>query len=288
MLFSVIVTTYNHEDYIEKCLTSIFEQKEVDFEVIVGDDCSTDGNLSKIRDLCKDRSNAIILSADKNIGLQKNLLRCWQKSSGSFVSICEGDDYWTDPYKLKKVSIAMDSQKKARMCFHDLQLDIGGELKTHLHTKENLPILVGVTDALLPTNFIGNFSCCTYRREVVDLIPDSFWNSTTDYDWLFNLYVLNEGVGFYLNEKLSAYRIHINSKYSSLPQEEKFKGFIQACLKYNDIFQSKYLSEFTDAILMNQAILFGSDKAVNCNPKKIECWKVIEKLLKKLKREVIR
>src|SRR5690349_4970838 len=98
MKINVIVTTYNHEKYIAQCLESILEQKgDFEIEVIVGDDCSTDGTRKIVEGFGARHPNIIsVLPKGENLGITKNLKRCLDACTGEYIAICEGDDYWTD------------------------------------------------------------------------------------------------------------------------------------------------------------------------------------------------
>jgi glycosyltransferase involved in cell wall biosynthesis len=101
---SVVTVTYNQENLIEKCLQGIVNQKtNFDFEIIVGDDASTDSTLTKINEFAHQYPNKFkIHTAQTNNGLQYNLHRCLEICEGEYIAICDGDDYWIDENKLQK------------------------------------------------------------------------------------------------------------------------------------------------------------------------------------------
>lgn len=103
-MVSVIVLTYNHEKYIRQALDSILMQ-EVDFkyEVLVGDDCSTDKTTELLQGYINGKEDIIQLYVrEKNIGPSKNLYQLLQVAKGKYIAFCEGDDYWADVHKLQK------------------------------------------------------------------------------------------------------------------------------------------------------------------------------------------
>lgn len=98
---SVCVVTYNHEEYIRQCLQSIIDQEtNFDFEIIVGDDCSTDGTRAIVKDFF-DKYPEIIkpLFHQVNLGPTRNYFAVHGKASGEYIAHCDGDDYWL-PNKL--------------------------------------------------------------------------------------------------------------------------------------------------------------------------------------------
>ena len=118
---SVLCTAYNHERYIRKCLEGFVRQKtNFTYEVLVNDDASTDATASIIHEYERAYPNIIkpIYQSDnlfsKGVSITRNVL--FPKSQGKYIAICEGDDYWTDPYKLQKQIDALEKNKDCSMC----------------------------------------------------------------------------------------------------------------------------------------------------------------------------
>jgi len=104
ILVSVCSIAYNHEKYIAQMIESVIIQKTCfDYVLIIGEDCSTD----KTREICDSYKSRYpdkikLLYNDKNIGASKNIINVLNYCQSKYIAICEGDDYWTDPYKLQK------------------------------------------------------------------------------------------------------------------------------------------------------------------------------------------
>lgn len=103
-LVSVCMITYNHEPYIAKAIEDVLMQKaDFPIELVIGEDCSTDRTRKIVLDYKNKYPEIIrVISSDKNIGAIKNLLRTEKSCSGKYMAYCEGDDYWTDSFKLQK------------------------------------------------------------------------------------------------------------------------------------------------------------------------------------------
>lgn len=98
---SVVVFSYNHQNYIEKCLDSIFMQKtDFDFEVILADDCSTDDTLNVVRNTFGDKVR--ILNRTHNLGLCRNMYDACMQAEGKYIYCCAGDDYLLTDYVFQK------------------------------------------------------------------------------------------------------------------------------------------------------------------------------------------
>lgn len=103
-LVSVCLITYQHERYLERSLDGVLDQVvDFDIEVVVGEDCSTDRTREIIDAYVRDADVVIRpLYRARNLGLKPNFIDTLAHCSGDFVAVLSGDDYWTDPYKLRK------------------------------------------------------------------------------------------------------------------------------------------------------------------------------------------
>jgi glycosyltransferase involved in cell wall biosynthesis len=114
---SIHMVTFNHEKYIEKALDGALRQiTNFDFEIIIADDCSTDTT----QEICvayqqKYPSKVKLIQRVNNLGAIKNFVDLFKYCNGKYVAICEGDDYWTDPYKLQKQIDLLEQYPSASM-----------------------------------------------------------------------------------------------------------------------------------------------------------------------------
>lgn len=249
-IISVIVTTYNQEKYIAEALDSIFQQKDCPkFEVIIGNDCSTDSTGEIIENYRKKYPEIIkVLPRPKNLGMQLNLKNCIENSSGEYIAICEGDDYWVDCYKLKKQYELLKNSENASFCFNDIYIrnEISGDVKLKRHiknSKRRLPQNITFEDLIEYQNPVANFSCCMYKKETLKYIPEAYWNAKGA-DFLFHMYLLDNSTGIFLKDICSVYRINNNSIYASQDNEQKITNLIEAIMNYNKMFQNKYKKSF--------------------------------------------
>lgn len=103
-MVSACIITYNHDNYILESIEGAFEQVlDYPYEIVIVDDFSTD----KTRQICrefalKNPSKIKYFENAKNIGMHKNWTKGLNSCSGKYIAICEGDDNWADPHKLKR------------------------------------------------------------------------------------------------------------------------------------------------------------------------------------------
>ncbi len=122
-LVSVCMITYNHEHYIKQALEGVLmQQGKFRTELILSNDASTDGTDKMIRENWPDTSSITLRYTNhpSNIGMIPNFKYALEQCTGSYIAICEGDDYWTDPLKLQKQVDFLEQNSLFTLCFHNV------------------------------------------------------------------------------------------------------------------------------------------------------------------------
>ena len=103
-IVSLLLLTYNHSEFIAQAINSILEQKvNFDYEILIGDDCSSDGTCEIVDSYAKKYPNLIkTIRSEQNVGALRNEKRLMEASQGKYIAFLEGDDYWVDQFKLQK------------------------------------------------------------------------------------------------------------------------------------------------------------------------------------------
>ena len=127
-LVSVCVQTYQHAPYIKECLDSILMQKtNFEFEIIVGEDNSSDGTREICMEYAKKYPNKIRLllhHRENNIRINDtpsgrfNFLYNLCSARGKYIALCEGDDFWLDETKLQKQVEYLEKNTDCTISFH--------------------------------------------------------------------------------------------------------------------------------------------------------------------------
>lgn len=119
---SIVVTVYNHERYIERCLRGIAMQKcSFTYEVLIGEDCSPDGSREVLKRLQAELPDCFHFfyrehnMGDGGDGNSGDLLR---RCTGKYLAICEGDDFWTYDGKLQEQVDFLEGHPDYVACFH--------------------------------------------------------------------------------------------------------------------------------------------------------------------------
>lgn len=118
---TVVTVTYNHEEYIKECLESLVCQKtNFRYQILVGDDCSTDGTAGVVREYANKYPGLIVpILRKKNVGSMHNFGDLCQRAldASEYIAFCDGDDYWVDENKLQKQVDYLEAHKEVNGCF---------------------------------------------------------------------------------------------------------------------------------------------------------------------------
>ena len=254
-LVSVAVISYNHGSYIRKCLDSILMQKtNFSFEVVIGDDCSTDETVSIIREFEQKFPNIIKpIYQSKNVGGAANAYgSCYPKLSGKYVAICEGDDYWTDENKLQKQVDFLEQHPDYVLTFHRVN---------SVDKDDNILENTESTDTILYTwRDVIHLSIPTLSavfRKCFDTIPKEMYQVRSGDTFLFGM-LSRYGHAADLGFIGASYRKHVGGVYSHKAVVEQFKQTIETrkIMKRCDYFTSEQKAELSKEIRKRKRLYF--------------------------------
>ncbi len=204
---SVCVTTYNHEFYIAQAIESVLMQSTTfDVEVVIGEDCSQDGTRDLLLECQKQFPDRIrLLLHPENVGPQRNFLLTLKECRGQYVALLDGDDYWIDPHKLQKQVDCLDSRQESVGCAHNA-LQISGDPPVPIRLQNRRSKAMYSAEDLIMSDPFATGALMIRRSATADLPP---WFSTlTSGDWVLIYWTSRLGPYIYLNEVMSAYRVH--------------------------------------------------------------------------------
>ncbi|WP_352338916.1 glycosyltransferase family 2 protein [Psychrobacter sp. 16-MNA-CIBAN-0192] len=119
---SVCIITYNQEDYISECLDSIINQEtDFKFEIIIGEDCSTDNTRAIVKEYIEKYPKLIVpIFHERNVGPVENVKQVYKKAKGKYIAHIDGDDSAL-PEKLQKQFDVLESNLDCNVCSHDMK-----------------------------------------------------------------------------------------------------------------------------------------------------------------------
>ena len=125
----VVCVTYNQKEYIKEALDSFIMQKtNFGYEVLVGDDGSTDGTSEIVAEYAKKYPDIIKhIKRSSNIGALENFMDICDRVTSKYAAFCDGDDFWTNENKLQKQYDFMESNNDVNICAHKTKIQADKE-----------------------------------------------------------------------------------------------------------------------------------------------------------------
>lgn len=245
ILVSICCVTYNHARFISQCLDGFLMQKtNFCFEILVHDDCSTDGTTEIIKDYYGAHTDIIIPVFEERNQYQagnRNILASFlfPKVRGKYIAICEGDDFWTDPYKLQKQVDYMESHADYGMCytksnvFSQKENGIVGETGQAFNQLKHLFLYntIPTPTVLMRTSLVDSI----YGEKLKDEIGKNWLMG--DYPiWL--LFGIHSKIAF-IDEVTVSYRV-LEESASHSKDIKKTLSFIDSSFDISSYYDKKY------------------------------------------------
>lgn len=227
MMVSVLMITYNHENYIRQAIEGILmQQSTFDFELVIANDNSPDNSHSIITDIINNHPlGGIIKYIDRsiNVGMQKNFLDAYSNCVGKYIALCEGDDYWTDPLKLQKQVDFLETNLDYVVCFHDCSVvDENSKIKIKSYLT-NFKLDYNEND-LKKGGWLPTLTRCF--RNVLDKYPDEFKNVNCG-DLFLTSYLGFYGKAKFMDFNGANYREHSGGVWSGTNEKNRNRKMIQ-------------------------------------------------------------
>ncbi len=222
---SVAFITYNHETFIRQALDSVLMQKtDFPFEIVIGEDCSTDKTREIIQSYQTKYPEKIkLVTSSSNVGPMPNVVRTYKACKGKYIAILEGDDYWIDPLKLQKQVDLLEAHPEFSMCFTDRSVvDEKGELlkessvpEKHKRDLEAQNIIGGFTPPTQTVVFKRSYLSDDILKGLIKV-----FNGDT---FLFSLLSVKTKVS-YIDQVTAAYRINKQGHYTNKDYINRMKS----------------------------------------------------------------
>lgn len=258
ILVSVIMPTYNHEAYISRALESILNQdRDFDLEILIGDDCSTDGT----REICEQYKSKFphiikLIYNSQNLGLLGNYKNLFNNARGKYIAILESDDFWCCNSKLSKQVEFLELNNEYGVVYTNANFLYQDSFILKKNVQTNKPS-GDIFHKLIKGNFIIAGSVC-FRKSLFDkfINIDEYIESkfkTLDYPlWLeFSLRTKFK----YLNYPTITYRIVSKSISNNSDQSKAFE-FINSSKEIVEFIIRKYsLNKNLNRFIYNNCLI---------------------------------
>jgi len=281
-LVSICTRTYNVENFISEALDSfLMQETDFPFEIVIDDDCSTDGTremINKYIDKFPNIINANFLK--KNIGVRLNFIQNLQRASGKYVAPCDGDDYWTDPLNLQKHIDFLENNDEYVVSYSSMDTIFEEGVKErsfkwNTEDKESIEI---------QKNFFGTGICavCFRNVDIIKEYPIEHHCAPIDDNFLASM-IGQYGKGKFLKSiRAVKYRQHGGGDYSSKTNIERAlmyeQNFFALYTYYNRIGNSEVSEHFYYKFMEYSFVVHGKKYYI-----KLLCESLMSKTIQGLK-----
>ncbi len=264
-LLSIVIPIYNAEEYLTRCLDSVFAQTEMDIEVILVNDGSTD-NSGTLCDEFAQKDSRIKVIHQENQGVSAARNNALAQATGDFIGFVDSDDYVHSNMFKKMLKTAEETNADIVMCDALTVYDNGKtELDTIMQLSENRILeKFDFTPSLL-LEMAGSAWRCIYKNNRCN---DKLCKQTLAFplgvkfseDRIFNIYALGyaKKIAYlkeplyyrYVNLKSAVHRFH--GDYFEAYKKAKFETekAIKSAWNDDEKYQKAYLSQFITGSLM--------------------------------------
>lgn len=257
VLVTILCMTYNQELYIRKCLDGFVNQKtNFIFEAVIHDDASTDQTISIIQEYAEKHSAIIrpIYESEnqysKHDGSLYEILKANMR--GKYIAFCEGDDYWTDPYKLQKQVDFLETHREYGLVYTNVDFYFQAQDKfekcyiTSGKKAHSKSFLEHLTNA-------GYIAPCTWlvRKEYVYLPQHGYVDGT----FPLALDIWAKSDIYFMDESTTVYRVLNESASHSRDLDKQYKfrlGIFQIQKDYMEKYKSLVPDKVKRRLLANK------------------------------------
>lgn len=224
---SIIMASYNYENFIKEAIESVINQTYPNWELIIVDDGSTDNSIEVIKKYVEQDSRIKFFQHEKEVnkGLKETILLGIDKASYEWISFLESDDIFKPNCLEEKVKV-IEQKPEVNFIFSDVEFfgDKKRIIEYNPYLKKREELLnqkIKYTD-LLKLNIVPTFSCVLLKKEL--LINCDFNCKTPQLlDLFLWLQLFKKTPVFYLTKKLTSWRIHPHSYINKLEQDDEVR-----------------------------------------------------------------
>lgn len=259
LMVSVDMITYGHENYIRQAIEGVLMQEtDFEFDLIIADDCSPDDTSKIVEDIIKNHIKGYRIKYfrhKENMGMKANGMFAFEQCYGKYIAICEGDDYWTDPFKLQKQVDFLEANPEFSLCTGGYSEYNSNTYESQEYVLDNFGIFNGLgfvfTLEDMKKNWVTKTLTCLFLKSEVENVDFLKYNLFRDVHLFYHL--LKEKKGFYFKSNFGIYNVHSGGVWSTKDFQYKYNT---SYLVYKEIYKfekndfARYMSFITTNSLL--------------------------------------
>ena len=175
------------------------------FEIIIGEDCSTDGTRKIIEEYQLVSDKIKLITSEQNVGMMNNLFRTLNQAKGKYIAICEGDDYWVDPYKLQKQVDYMEANENCALYAHTASIIRESKNSGKYVRPATQDHIFSIEDVLRNSGGFLATPSFLFPKRLLDDLPEFYLNSSVG-DYPLTMILAHKGYIYFKDEPMAVYR----------------------------------------------------------------------------------
>ncbi|EHI69627.1 glycosyltransferase family 2 protein [Streptococcus ictaluri] len=239
---SVICTNYNKGPWLSEAIDSFLRQKtQFDFEIILIDDASTDHSKQVLEAYQKQFPDKIRLIFNlENLGITRTWVKACLEAKGQYIARCDGDDYWTDDYKLQKQVDSLEDNPDSKWSNTDFDfITSEGELVHAQAFKSGFTPLTDTYEKMLALKGMTMASTWLVDADLMRQVNQKINLDTSDDTFDIQLELFQMTRLTFVDASTTVYRMTSNSD-SRPDSEDKMLSRIQGLLETQLCYLEKY------------------------------------------------
>ncbi len=256
VMVSISSLVFNHVQFIEKALEGFLMQRtNFKVEIVIHDDASTDGTTDILRKYEAQYPHLVKLFVQPfnthNHPNRFELRSAFRNGrTGKYIALCEGDDYWTDPFKLQKQVDFLEANEEYVMCFHNVNVKtevkginlysdfVWSNIDPHRDVYDIRDVIAG---PLIPT-------CSLVYRKPLDFNIPVFSSQVMSGDMMLAMLITKDYKIKYFNQCWGVYRKHRGGITSTHKGDTIHANRIYLYLRMLEYYNFKYQRDFVKVI----------------------------------------
>jgi glycosyltransferase involved in cell wall biosynthesis len=245
--------TFNHKNYISDAIEGFLKQEtNFPFEILIHDDASSDGTAEIVRQYQAENPGLIraFLQSENQYSQGNKPGRILVNlSKGKYIALCEGDDYWTDPFKLQKQVEFMEAHPGCTISSHKLMI----KYENGVQEDEVFPAIDGnhlfTLNDLLKNRFLK--TCALMYRRIDDEGYLEFVKGFRVGDAPLIFYYAQMGYVGYLGDCMAVYRVHGGGVWSRRSNFDQIMAGLDTRLRLKSKLNVRFPKVYNAKILMH-------------------------------------
>ena len=262
-LVSVCCITYNHAKYVRECLDGlVMQQTDFKYEIIIHDDASSDETQKIICEYVEKYPNLFvpILQSENQYskGIKTILASfCYPRAKGKYIALCEGDDYWTDPYKLQKQVDFLEKHSEYSMCTSNV-INLSGEkrIPSKWNSKEDRDL--EINEIIMNGGLFIATCSIVFRFKLFFEMPDKARKLHVG-DYPLQIYMAYKGKVRMIAQDFCVYRIAVAGSWTERQCKQQLDYYASRDMLSKELYLLSVMDEVTQYKYHNE---FNKRKAL--------------------------